>query len=79
MLRLDPIGPHSDPGFMEEFRKIADQTGVRLTAHTSGRQRELVLHAIEAAKEDIDPYVREAARELERVVRSEDGQPENNQ
>jgi hypothetical protein len=58
------------PRFLLEFRKLPGQTEVRLTARASGQQgTESVLQAIAAAKKDVDPAVRAAARLLENRFR----------
>jgi hypothetical protein len=58
------------PRFIEEFRHLPDHAGPWHTAYASRQQsRESVLQAIEAAKGDIDPFIRAAARRLEVAVR----------
>ena len=62
------------PRFLEGFRKLNGQQGPWFaTLVQEYLDHESLLQSIEAAKTDIDPTVREAARKLERQVRGDDG------
>jgi hypothetical protein len=58
------------PGFIEEFRRLEGHKGFWFaTLVQDNLGRESLLQAIEAAKQDFDPTVRQTAHELERKVR----------
>jgi hypothetical protein len=60
------------PGFVEEFRRLAGQKGFWFaTLVQDNLDRESLLQAIEAAKQDLDPTVRKTAHELDRKVRED--------
>ena len=60
------------PGFIEEFRRLEGQKGFWFaTLVQDNLDRESLLQAIEAAKQDFDPAVRKTAHELERKVRQD--------
>jgi len=63
------------PRFIDEFRKrtgdFVHQKEPGITAFASYQDRDLVLQAIEAAKQDPFPAVRKIAAQLEVKVRSE--------
>jgi hypothetical protein len=60
------------PRFVEEFRRLEGQKGFWFaTLVQDDLDRESLLQAIEAAKQDFDPTVRENAHKLERKVRED--------
>jgi len=62
------------PQFIKRFRELQGQHGPWFAMYVKEHlERESLLQAVEAAKQDVDPLVREAAHELERKVRGNDG------